>query len=118
MHQLDFIEAFLKDNVKHRVFVELDSRYGEYFLEYGNYFRQPFRLNNSMYGMTNYGKLFPDELTSCLIDEEGFIQSQCQISICDKCAPYRFKLFVLSYCDDCVYWYTSEELQNWFVDTL
>ena len=31
VHQLDFIGAFLKANVKHRVFVKLDSRYGEYF---------------------------------------------------------------------------------------
>ena len=28
------------------------------------------------------------------------------------------KLVVLSYVDDCVYWYTSEELGKWFVDTL
>ena len=27
-HQLDFIGAFLQDNVKHRVFVNFDSRYG------------------------------------------------------------------------------------------
>ena len=26
--------------------------------------------------------------------------------------------FVLSYVDDCVYWYTSEDLGKWFVDTL
>ena len=27
LHQLDIIEAFLQANLKHRVFVELDSRY-------------------------------------------------------------------------------------------
>ena len=26
--------------------------------------------------------------------------------------------FVLSYVDDCVYWYTSEAIGKWFVDTL
>ena len=31
VHQFDFIGAFLQANVKHRVFVKLDSRYGEYF---------------------------------------------------------------------------------------
>ena len=31
VHQLDFIGKFLQANVKHRVFVKLDSRYGEYF---------------------------------------------------------------------------------------
>ena len=28
VHQLDFIGAFIQANVKHRVFVQLDSRYG------------------------------------------------------------------------------------------
>ena len=29
VHQLDFIEVFLKANVKHSVFVNLDRRYGD-----------------------------------------------------------------------------------------
>ena len=28
------------------------------------------------------------------------------------------KLFLFSYVDDCVYWYTNEDLGKWFVDTL
>ena len=28
VHQLDFIGSFLQDNIKHRVLVKLDSRYG------------------------------------------------------------------------------------------
>ena len=28
------------------------------------------------------------------------------------------KIVVLSYVDDCVYWYTNEDLGKWFVDTL
>ena len=28
------------------------------------------------------------------------------------------KTIVLSYVDDCVYWYTNENLGKWFVDTL
>ena len=40
-----------------------------------------------MYGMTNSGKLFDDELTELLL-EAGFIQSQCQMSIYYKYAPY------------------------------
>ena len=39
-----------------------------------------------MYGMTNSGKLFADELTEWLI-EAGFIQSQFQMSIYYKYAP-------------------------------
>ena len=34
-----------------------------------------------------------------------------------KYAPDRSKLVVLSYVDDFVYCYTSEELGNWFMDT-
>ena len=56
--------------------------------------------------MTNSGKYFADELTEWLL-EAGFIQSQCQMSIYYKYAPYEFKHFVLSYVDDCVYWYTN-----------
>ena len=38
--------------------------------------------------------------------------------IYDKYAPYGTKNVVLSYVDDCVYWYTSEVLGKWFVYTL
>ena len=71
----------------------------------------------SMYGMTNSGKLFADELTEWLI-EEGFMQSQCQMSIYYNYAPYGSKNFVLYYVDDFFYWYTKEDLGKWFVDTL
>ena len=60
--------------------------------------------------MTNSGKLFDDELTNWLIYEAGFNQSKFQMSIYYKYAPDGSKLFVLSYVDDCVYCYTSEEL--------
>ena len=67
--------------------------------------------------MANSWRLFADELIEWLL-EAGFIQSQCQISIYYKYAPYGYKNFVLSYVDDCVYWYTNEDLGKWFVDTL
>ena len=35
-----------------------------------------------------------------------------------KYAPDGYKIVVLSYVDDCVYWYTNEDLVKWFVDTL
>ena len=71
----------------------------------------------SMYGRTNSGKLFADELTEWLI-KEGFVQSQCHMSIYYKYAPDGSKIVVLSYVDDYVYWYTNEDLVKWFVDTL
>ena len=40
------------------------------------------------------------------------------MSIYYKYAPYVSNIFVSSYVDDCVYWYTSEALGKWFVDTL
>ena len=62
-HQLDFIGAFLQAKVKNIVFVKLDIRYTDYFPEYAKYFGRTLRLLNSMYGITNSGKLFADELT-------------------------------------------------------
>ena len=70
-----------------------------------------------MYGMTNSGNLFADELTEWLL-EAGFIRSQCQISIYYKDSPDGTKIVVLSYADDCVYWYTSEYIGKWFLDAL
>ena len=75
VHQVDFIGAFLQANVKNRVFVKLDMRYAAYFPEYSQCFGRELKLLKSMYGMTNSGKLFADELTEWLI-KEGFIQSQ------------------------------------------
>ena len=71
-----------------------------------------------MYGMTNYVKIFVDELTNCIMDESGSKQSQCKISIYYRFAPYGSRLVVLSYVDEYVYWYIYEELGKWFVDTL
>ena len=62
-HQLDFIGSFLQVKFKNRVFVKLDMRYGDYFPEYAQYFGRALKLLKSMYGMTNSGKLFADELT-------------------------------------------------------
>ena len=49
-----------------------------------------------MYGITNSGKLFADELTERLL-EAGFIQYQCQMSIYYKYAPDGSKIVLLSY---------------------
>ena len=73
VHQLDFIGAFLQAKLKNRVFVKLDIRYADYFPEYAQYFGRSLRLLKSMYGMTNSGKLFADELTEWL-PEAAFIQ--------------------------------------------
>ena len=116
VHQLDFIGAFLQAKVKNRVFVKLYMRYAEYFPEYAQYFGRALNFLKSMYWMTNYGKLFADDLTEWII-EEGFMQSQCQMSIYYKYAPDGSNIVVLSYVDDCVYWYTNEDLGKLFVET-
>ena len=74
LHQLGFIGAFLQASVKHRVFLKFDIKYGEYLPWYAKYFGSPLRLKKSMYGVTNSGIFFPDELTNWLIDEAGFNQ--------------------------------------------
>ena len=75
-------------------------------------------MKKSRYGMTSSGKLFADELTNWLIDEAGIKQAQFQISIHYNYVPDGYKLVLLSYVDDVVFWYKSEELGKWFVDTL
>ena len=97
--------------MKNRVSVKLDSRYIAYFPEYAKYFGIALRLLKSMYGMTNSGKLFADELIEWLL-EANFIQYQCQLSIYYKYAPYGSNFFVLSCVDDCVYWYTNDTLRK------
>ena len=67
VHQLDFIVALLQAKVKNRVFVKSNMRYAAYFPEYSQYFGRALKLLKSMYGMTNSGKLFADELTERLI---------------------------------------------------
>ena len=71
VHQLDLIGAFLQAKVKNMVFVNLESRYADCFTEYSNYFGRDLRLLKSMYGITNSGKLFSDELIEWLLGE-GF----------------------------------------------
>ena len=92
----------MQSKVKNRVFVKLDCRYTDYFPEYANYFGRDLRLLKSMYGMTNSGKLFSDELIEWLL-EAGFIQSQYQMSIYYKYAPDGSKIIVLYYVDYCFY---------------
>ena len=76
-------------------------RYAEYFPEYAQYFGRALILLKSIYGITNSGKLFSDELIEWLL-EAGFIQSQCQMSIYYKYAPDGYKIVVLSYVDNFV----------------
>ena len=71
-----------------------------------------------MYGMTYSGYLFSNELTNWMIYEAGFNQSKFKFSIYYKYAPDGSKLVVLSYVDEFVYVYKSEELVKWFLDTL
>ena len=52
--------------------------------------------------------MFADKLTNWLMNVEGFKKSQRQMYVYYKYAPYGPKLVVLSYVDDCVFWYTSE----------
>ena len=73
VHQLDFIGELLQAKVKNIVFVKLDMRYAEYSTEYSQYFGRALKILKSMYGMTNSGKMFADELNEWII-EEGFIQ--------------------------------------------
>ena len=40
------------------------------------------------------------------------------MSIYYKYAPDGSKIVVLYYVDDCLYWYTNEDLGKWFVDNL
>ena len=60
--KLYFIGVLLQAKDKNRVLLKLDSRYTYYFTEYEKYFGRALRLLNSMYVMTNSGKLFADEL--------------------------------------------------------
>ena len=117
MHQLDFIESLLQAKVKNRVFVKSDSRYADYFPEYSNYFGRALILLKSMYGMSNYGKLFADDLTELLL-ESFSIQSKCQMYIYYKYEPDETKIVVLYYVDEFFYCYTYEALGKWFVDAL
>ena len=68
-------------------------RYAYYISEYAQYFGRSLRLLKSMYGMTNSGKLFADELTEWLL-EAGFIQSQFHMSIYYNYAPDGSNFFV------------------------
>ena len=89
--------------------MKLERRYADYFPEYSDYFGRAFRLLNSMFGMTNSGNLFANELTEWLL-EACFIQTQYQMSIYYKYAQYGTRYFVLSYVDEFFYCYTSEAL--------
>ena len=79
------------------------------------YVRRALKLLESVYGMTNSGKLFAGELTKWLL-ESYFIQSQCQMSIYYNYTPDGGGNVVLSYVDDCVYWYNYEALVKCYVD--
>ena len=117
VHQLDFIGELLQAKVKNRLFVNLESRRADYFPEYSSYLGRALIIFKSMYGMTNSGQLFSDGLKECFL-EAGFIQSQCQMYIYQKYAPYERNIVLLYYVDDCVYWYTYEYLGKGFVYTL
>ena len=101
------IGASLKAQVKNRLFMKLEIRQAEYFPEYSNYFGIAMKSLKSLYGMTIYGKLFSVRFTKRLL-EAGFIQSQCQMSICYQYAPDGEKTVFLFHVYDYIYWYNSK----------
>ena len=48
--------------------MKLDSRYAGYFPKYLSYFGRALRLLKYIFGMTNSGNLFADELTEWLLE--------------------------------------------------
>ena len=102
--QVIFYWSILTGKVKNRVFLKLDSRYADYFPEYSSYFESALRLLKYMYGMTNSGKLFADELNHLLFNEEAFKQSQRHMSIYYKYASdvtnivFYLMLMIVSIC--------------------
>ena len=56
-----------------------------------------------MYGITNCGNIFSDELTNWMIYEAGFKNSKCQMSVYYKYVSDGYKLVVLYYVDEHVY---------------
>ena len=48
----------------------------------------------------------------------GDFQYQCQMYIYYNYETDGKKIVVLSYADECVYWYTYEAIGKWFVDAL
>ena len=67
------------------------------------------RLLKYMYGITNSGNIFSDELTEWFL-EASFIKSQFQMYTYCKYTEYGTEIVVLYYVDDCVYWYTTENI--------
>ena len=55
VHQIDFIGAFMRAEVKNRVFFKLDMRYADNFPEYTQYFGRALKLLKYMYGIKNLG---------------------------------------------------------------
>ena len=106
-----FYWSIITGKVDNGVILKLDSRYEYYFLDYLSYSGRALKLLKSMYWMTNSRNLFAYELTKWLV-EEGFIQSQYQMSIYYKYAPDWGVNVVLSYVDIFFYWYTSEALRK------
>ena len=106
VNQLYFIVAFSQAKCNNRVFVKLNSRYEDYFTKYPNYFWRSLKLLKSMYGMTNSGNLFADELIEWLNNEEGFTQLKCQMFEYYMHALNGTHIVVLYYAEDCVYCYT------------
>ena len=75
VNKLDLIGAFLQKKVNNGIFVNLESIYTDYFTEYAKHFGRALRLLKSMYGMTNSGKLFADDLNTLLDHQQITSQS-------------------------------------------
>ena len=64
--------------------MKLDSRYADYFPEYSIHFGRALRLLKYMYGTTNSGNLFVDDLTECLLEAYSFnLNVRCLYIIMD-----------------------------------
>ena len=110
--QLDFIGAFCQGTMQKRLFLRLPKEYVAHFPQYQEYFEEPILLAKSIYGTDFAHKVFSDDLTEWLLDNEEmeFLASELDSSLFIHRSGDEF-VFLICYVDDCLYFGSSDQIE-------
>jgi hypothetical protein len=110
--QLDFIGAFCQGTMQKQLFLGLPKEYVAHFPQYQEYFEEPILLAKSIYGTDFAHKVFSDDLTEWLLDNEEmeFLASELDSSLFIHRSGDEF-VFLICYVDDCLYFGSSDQIE-------
>ena len=115
VYQVDFVSAYLQSLMDRPVYVMFPAKWKDIMPEFSKWFGRPLLMVKSVYGVSNAGRLWAEELYGWLVNDFGFVPSKVNPGIlffdCPKTGDF---ILLACYIDDLVYAPSSTAVREIF----